>query len=84
MIRLLTNLTMLIALPIAAGAGSTSFQGGAADPTEAFGATEGIVWFVAAVASLAVIYALMIWGRQVHRRTEQELRETAKLLEKKS
>ena len=81
---LLRALVVLFALPAAAGADPTAFQAGAADPTEAFGKGEGVVWFIAAIAALTVIYVLMILGRQVHRRTEQELRETAKLLEEKS
>ena len=85
MIRVLLLIwAALFAVPTAAGADPTAFQGGTADPSEVFGATDGTAWFVTALAALAVIYALMVWGRQVHRRTAQELEETERLLEEKS
>ncbi len=83
--KLISTVMGLVAL-LAAGicsAEETAFTAGETASSEAFGSTEGVVLFIAAVLGIAGIYGMILLGRTVHKRAESEMRAVEQLLKEK-
>ena len=78
--RAISLLCAVTAAPLSAIADDTVFAEGVSSPFESFGSVEGAVYFAGAVSALVVIFALLAWGRSVHRKATAELGEIERLL----